>query len=167
MGELVICLALIVFCLICLANLFLGMGTMVDYDPMGPIAWPAILIALLLVMLTANIVLILRRRKAVVTGETGYSWPGWKAILTHKLTFSIVFLLLYAFLLDNIGFLFSTPLFILAYTTLLGQKSWKVRIIAALAATIVLYLLFSRLLQVPLPRGYGIFREMSLFVELI
>ena len=166
MGEVVLSFALIVFCLICLVNLIFGMGTMVEYDPMGPIAWPAVLIVLLLVMLTANIVLAFRKKAAAAEGGA-WSWPGIRAVLTHKLTISIVLLFAYAFLLDNIGFLFSTPLFILAYTTLLGQKSWKVRIIAAFAATIVLYLLFSRLLQVPLPRGYGVFREISLFVELV
>ena len=67
--------------------------------------------------------------------------------------------------MDKIGFVFSTPLFVACYMTLLGNRSWKMRLLTAALSTAALYILFSRFLQVPLPRGYGMFRDLSLFFE--
>ena len=100
-GDIAVCALLILFCLFCLFNLMFGMGNVMDYDPMGPRAWPVFLLVLLIALLALNIFLSLRAAR---------------------------------------------------------------RQTAALS-TAALYILFSRFLQVPLPRGYGMFRDLSLFFE--
>lgn len=165
MVELIFSFLLIIFCAASGINLLLSSSDMMSYDPMGPVAWPMILCVLLLVLLSANVWRILQKSKSA--GESLAEKCDIKQLLSGRLLTGIGIMLLYGILLDKIGFLFSTPLFIFAYMTVLGQKKISVKVITAAAATIVLYLLFNGLLQVPLPRGYGIFRSVALMAETV
>ncbi|MEW6672288.1 MAG: tripartite tricarboxylate transporter TctB family protein [Thermodesulfobacteriota bacterium] len=60
---------------------------------------------------------------------------------------------LYVALLNAIGYIVSTPLFILAMVRLLGLKQWSKGIAISIVLTAVLYLLFGKALGVPLPAG--------------
>lgn len=66
----------------------------------------------------------------------------------------IVLLLLYAFLMDKLGFLLSTPLIVvLALRVLLGIRGWfKIAAVAA-SLTVGCYLVFGVVLQANLPQG--------------
>lgn len=169
--ELTVSLLLMVFCSVCIVNLFVNAASMMAYDPMGGIVWPVILCSLLVVLLAANAVrtaIKIRQAKgdeAVESTAEGKKTFVPKSIIQNKLVIGVAAMLLYAFLLEKIGFLFSTPLFIYAYMSLLGQKKVLVKIITAVVAAIALYVLFNGLLQVPLPRGYWIFRNISLIAE--
>ena len=163
MLELIFSLLLIVFCVVSGINLLLSSSDMMSYDPMGAAAWPLILCALLILLLSANVIKILKEQKGAdavlkMNGHIGQ-------LLTGKFTIGIVVMFLYGIFLEKIGFLFSTPIFIFTYMTVLGQKKVSVKVVTALIATCVLYLLFDVLLQVPLPRGYGLFRDVALLVE--
>lgn len=165
MLELIFSLILIVFCTVSGINLLISSSDMLSYDPMGAVTWPLILCVLLIVLLSVNLWKILRKSgglKAVFIKKYDA-----KQLLASKFASGMMIMLLYGILLERIGFLFSTPLFIFAYMTVLGQRRVQVKVSTAAAATIVLYLLFNILLQVPLPRGYGIFRSMALTVESI
>ena len=61
--------------------------------------------------------------------------------------------LLYVVLFVPLGFLLSTVLFMAALLWLLGSKTWHGIVIPALLVPVAIYLLFSFLLGVPLPRG--------------
>lgn len=159
-----VCAVLMVFCLFCLFNLTFNMGNMMEYDPMGPTAWPVLLLVLLIALLAVNIFLAMRKYRRERPGKSGVG-HGSAVMGQHKLLASSAGLFVYITLLDKIGFICSTPLFVVYYMTLLGNRSLKGRLLAACLSTLALYLLFSRFLQVPLPRGYGAFRELSLFFE--
>lgn len=87
-GDIAVCALLILFCLFCLFNLMFGMGNVMDYDPMGPRAWPVFLLVLLIALLALNIFLSLRaaRRQTAAgkprgrntrgMGGNSKSWPG-------------------------------------------------------------------------------------------
>jgi len=63
-------------------------------------------------------------------------------------------LMLYAFLLERVGFLISTPLMIvLAMRVLLRGPSWSLTLAIAAGTTLCCWLLFAVLLEAPLPRG--------------
>ena len=61
--------------------------------------------------------------------------------------------LLYLVLFVPLGFLLSTVLFMAALLWLLGSKKWHGILIPAVLVPVAIYLLFSFLLGVPLPRG--------------
>ncbi len=165
MVELIFSFLLIIFCMVSGISLLLSSSDMMSYDPMGPVVWPMILCVLLVVLLSANVWKILRKTRG--TRERLTEKEDVKERLSGKLPMSLGIMLLYGILLEKIGFLFSTPLFIFTYMTVLGQKRAMVKWITAAVATIVLYLLFHGLLQVPLPRGYGVFRSVALMLETI
>ena len=69
-GDIAVCALLILFCLFCLFNLMFGMGNVMEYDPMGPRAWPVFLLVLLIALLALNIFLSLRAaRRQTAAGE--------------------------------------------------------------------------------------------------
>ena len=149
-GDIAVCALLILFCLFCLFNLMFGMGNVMDYDPMGPRAWPVFLLVLLIALLALNIFLSLRAaRRQTAAGEAARTEHAGDGRKLQKLAWSAIGMFVY----------------VAYYMTLLGNRSWKMRLLTAALSTAALYILFSRFLQVPLPRGYGIFRDLSLFFE--
>lgn len=60
---------------------------------------------------------------------------------------------LYAVLMQFLGYIFSTMLFIILWQLLIAKGSRTTIIIFAVVGTAVMYFLFSFLLSVPLPRG--------------
>lgn len=167
MLEILFSIFLIIICVVCVINLFLTGSSMYSYDPMGPVIWPVALCLLLIVLLSVNTIRAYKKWKTNNQQQSSSTAFSLKSLTRSKLFLGIVTMLLYGILLEKIGFLWSTPFFLLAYMSILGQKKLSIKIITAIIATIVLYLLFNGLLQVPLPRGYGIFRNMSLTVELL
>ncbi len=71
-----------------------------------------------------------------------------KAILTV-----LAFLLAYIFLLEILGFLLSTALFLFINSLYLGHKKWISNLIVSIAIPLSIYLLFTRFLEIVLPKG--------------
>ena len=162
-GELIVSGAIVLVIALCLSNLYLAPGAGIDYDPMGPFAWPTMLGVLTILLLVIHILSLLRKRNE--PGALTLTKWSLKEVVTSKLFLGALCLFVYISLLEYIGFLIATPLFILSYPTLLGQQSWRVKMAAMVLATLALYFLFSAVLQVPLPRGYGIFRGISMSLK--
>jgi hypothetical protein len=70
----------------------------------------------------------------------------------------------YFVLIGLIGFLISTVLFCAAFPVLLGIRDWRRLAIFSLGLTGAVWLLVTVLMHVALPRGAGIFRDISLFL---
>ncbi|MFC7063822.1 tripartite tricarboxylate transporter TctB family protein [Halobacillus seohaensis] len=60
---------------------------------------------------------------------------------------------LYIFLLEIIGFVITTALFIFACSTFLGYRKWVTNILVSLIFPSLLYYVFNYLLQIRLPQG--------------
>ena len=163
-GEVAVGGFIMTVCAVFLWNLFTVASNAPTYDPIGPVLWPAILGVGIVILQAVNILLALRKGGKNKPAERLDLSLG--RLLRGKLFLAFACFAVYILLLDQIGFVLSTPLFIFSYMTLLGHKSWKVRIATMVIANGVLFLVFSWLLQVPLPRGYGIFREISMFFEM-
>lgn len=115
-------------------------------DLLGPAFFPRTLAILLGV---ASVALIVRRRR--VTGGAGEAPPAGEA--PHRLVWTLAITVAYLLLLPGAGYLLLTPIYLGALAGVLGYRSWAPLIGTALGLTLVLHLLFGRMLGVRLPRG--------------
>jgi putative tricarboxylic transport membrane protein len=83
-----------------------------------------------------------------VTGEE--TAPG----SLRKVVYYSISMGCYAILLQPVGFLITTPVFLVFVLRLLERQSWKMSVSVALALTVVSHIVFAYLLMVPLPRGF-------------
>lgn len=90
---------------------------------------------------------------------------SFHSLFTNKLVIGSIIIGVYSLILDYFGYLLSTILFIFLYMTLLSEKRLVFKIVTSLVATLVIYIIFARVLQVPLPRGIGILRDFALLLE--
>ena len=60
----------------------------------------------------------------------------------------------YAVLLQPVGFLIITPVFLIPTMKFVEKQSWTMTIAVTVSSTVLSHLLFSYFLQVPLPKGW-------------
>lgn len=152
--------------LILIAALFLywvtgsfGTGTVLQGAQMGPAFWPRLLLGALLllsVIVSAGTIRKIARQKA--WGESLLTMDRGKVRFFAAIGLGAGYLIL----LPVLGFIAITPVFMIAFMLLLGEKSkgWILGVSVAMTAIIVI--LFTKAMYVPLPRGVGLFREFSL-----
>lgn len=67
---------------------------------------------------------------------------------------TFLLLMLYAFVMDKLGFLIATPLAVLlAMRGLLDMREWRFMLLFAAGITAICWLFFVKLLETPLPHG--------------
>ena len=81
-----------------------------------------------------------------------------------KLVLGFVLVGAYIYLLAPIGFVPATVLFSLAFLILTGERRWWVLVAFPVGAVTVLLGMFTQLLVVSLPRGTGIFVDLSTYL---
>ena len=115
-----------------------------------PDVWPKTIIILLEICLIVNIIQIIKKNKGKPEFTLGAFVGSIPAFLKSKLFFGIV-----------------TALFVLFfYGLLLGEKNVVRLLIASVCITLVLYIVFSGMLSVNLPRGtVGFLRNFALWLE--
>ena len=72
----------------------------------------------------------------------------------------------YVYFLKPLGFIMSTPLFMIGMMLLIRPERKKVIPFAVLGIMLIIYIIFSKLLFVPLPKGFGIFHDISIILGL-
>lgn len=143
-------------CLVALAVIWLWLafhyipGARAEGEP-GPRAFP-ILLGVLLAGLGALMTAIAfgpRRHEAV---EDRIAAVSRREAAFVAGTFGM--LMLYAFLLEKLGFVLATPLIILlAMRGILRVRAWTTSLLMAGGVTLACWLIFAKLLEAPLPRG--------------
>lgn len=132
----------------------------------GPRSWPYILLTLMLILALFGMVksfVLSKKMKAIEIGEHVEDNESERTFLKLSIPMvSLAAVILYVVLLNIVGFIISTILFLYGISLLLGQKKQLNSIIFAIVTTVVFIGLFSILLSIPLPRGLGIFRQLSL-----
>lgn len=123
----------------------------------GPQAFPIVLGSVLLILGVSITVSDFVRRRGAKSVQTDAVVNGKATSTKHELrivmgTFGL--LIFYAFLMERIGFLVSTPV-VLAITLawLLRIRRWTFIALMSFGTTFVCWLVFVVLLRVPLPRG--------------
>ena len=76
----------------------------------------------------------------------------------------ILALAIYIFLMTRVGFPIMTFLFIITCVTAVGYRDYKWSVLFALLFTTLLVIVFGRIFFIALPRGVGIFKDLSYFL---
>jgi putative tricarboxylic transport membrane protein len=129
-------------------------------DRMGPAFWPKTILFAIIV-LSGFLFL-----KNVIVGLGGEKFGrGEVAVLekegTKGLIVAILLSIVYGFSVPYGGFLFSIFLFQVLFLLILKVKKVLVLVFFPLSLTVTLYIIFIKVLYIPLPRGVGIFLTFS------
>ncbi len=116
-----------------------------SYEPVGPRAYPL----MLLILLGAG-ALLLMFKPGLETGDEPE--PRIVPAMLRKTLICLALLLALAALFERVGFIVTATLFGLGMARLFGGR-WLPSAILAVVLGIGLYLLFDRILDVPLPMG--------------
>jgi len=78
-------------------------------------------------------------------------WPGrtWLRPLL-----GVAILIFYALVVDVIGFIFTTFLFLVIWMWVIERLRWRTILSISVGTTVALYLIFNLFLEVPLPSGF-------------
>ena len=133
-----------------------------------PDTWPKVIIILLLICLVINIIQIIKKNKGKDTFTLKYFVSTIPEFFKSKMFLGIIILAAASFLLETIGFVVTAILVLFFYGMLLGEKKIVRLAIASVLIALVLYIVFSGMLSVNLPRGtIGFLRNFALFLESI
>ena len=133
-----------------------------------PDTWPKVIIILLEICLIINIIQIIKRNK----GKEDFNLKAFAATIPNffksKMFLGIIILTVASLLLETLGFVVTALLVLFCYGMLLGEKNYTRLAIASVLIALVLYIVFSGMLSVNLPRGtIGFLRDFALFLESI
>lgn len=134
-------------------------------DELGAAFWPQIILVIIIVLSVVNIIISIKKLKK--EGKTIMSDIDIVGFFKSKLFIGMILVAILAIALPVIGFIPSCALFLIGYGVLLNAPSIPKLIIASVLITIVIYILFQGALDIMLPRGTGIFRELTLVFEKI
>ena len=133
-----------------------------------PDTWPKVIIVLLLICLVINIIQIIKRNKGKEEFTLKYFVSTIPGFFKSKMFLGIIILTAASLVLETLGFVVTAVLVLFAYGALLGEKNLVRLGIASVIIALVLYIVFSGLLSVNLPRGtIGFLRSFALFLESI
>ncbi|ADC50550.1 TctB transporter component [Alkalihalophilus pseudofirmus OF4] len=165
MPNIIFSLLIVVFSMFFLIqSLKLPIGTSSN---IGAGAWPT---TVLLLLMSLGIILLVKSSKKMKAlqyrGEVETQDRGDVIEIKFPRMHLIVTLLIFSYVLsiNILGFLTATPFFIFILAFLLGMSNWIKLIITALSSSFVIVYVFTIVLNVPLPRGVGIFRAFSLLI---
>ncbi|MCG8402192.1 MAG: tripartite tricarboxylate transporter TctB family protein [Firmicutes bacterium] len=123
----------------------------------GPDYWPQIILGGMLA-LSALLIVDTVRRKGILAGGK----PAGRPPKAQNLWFTLALMLMYTYAMQYLGFVLATLLFLLAAMWMLELRKPKTLAALALGVTTALVVLFPILMMIPLPRGTGLFRTISL-----
>jgi len=136
-----------------------GGSTVLAGAQMGPAFWPRFLLgAIILLSGIVSVGLIRKIAKEKAWGESLLTMDRGKVRFFAAIGLGVAYL----FLLPIVGFIAITPVFMIAFMVLLGEKSKGWIIGVSIAMTAIIVVLFTKAMYVPLPRGEWLFREFSL-----
>lgn len=128
-----------------------------------PDVWPKAIIILLLICIAINIFNIIRKNK----NNPEFSLDALLSIRA-RMCMGIVLILAASFVLEPLGYMVTCVLVLFLYGLLLGQTHVIRLAFMSIILTLVLYVVFSVLLSVNLPRGtIPELRNFSLYIESI
>jgi putative tricarboxylic transport membrane protein len=128
------------------------------YGKLGPDYWPKFLLICMMIFSVWVAVDAIRERRKRKPEETEAPKPETGKV---RFFFAFGFIVLYFILLKIVGFIAITPIFLLSFMYLLGErnKAWMIGI--SIGMTILIVWVFTKAMYVPLPRGAGIFLDFS------
>ncbi len=111
--------------------------------------WLPLILGLLMAFLSALLFIAAARRP--VSQDRNVSWPTGKGLANNVAI--VVGLAISVALLQLLGYIVSTFVFLLGLTLFLGRYNWKSATAMAVITTAILYWVFQQWLMIPLPSG--------------
>jgi len=130
------------------------------YERMGPEVWPRFVLAGITFLSLLIMIRALRRRGKDPSGTPA---PQTKMNTSHVLVCAVA-LFFVTILVPYLGFLFSAFLGMIVFSYILGARGKFTIFWYSIASVAAIYLVFGRILLVPMPRGVSIFRELSFYL---
>jgi len=131
--------------------------TLKGYSAMArPNFWPRVMLVGLLVTGVLKLLLNLRKPQDHEPEENLL-----KYLLLPKVMISVVIVGMYCYLSQYLGFVFATMAFTAGYMWFLGMRKVKMLISFPILSTLVILLVFWRVLYIAVPKGEGIFLQFS------
>jgi len=163
--ELVFILILVGFFAFMLFN-SLGLREVRRFGEMGSGFWPILVLAMALIL------------SGLLLGTSFYKYQKGKGQPSHapsapsegmlevknrrkKFALTVIFLLLYILVMPWIGFVASTPIYVFMFIFALEERRKLVLAISPLLVTAMVVIVFVKFLSIPLPKGVGVFTDLS------
>lgn len=133
----------------------------------GPTFWPKTIVVFMIILSMVMIArtVIGKKREAAAEGtveKNSQEAPEVKEVYPQNLWISFLLLMAYAYLMNVIGFVLATLLYLAISAWIMGTRRIAVLVPVVLVLTAALVWLFPKVLLVPLPRGIGFFRNITL-----
>lgn len=122
---------------------------------LGAFFWPRLLLALLFLLLLADVVYDWRMNKKGT--EDGLTKPAQGKLLIGRQVAGMLLTAGFVFLMPVTGFIPACLLFLSLYGYLLGERRILLLVVWALSATILIFVVFQESFGMALPRGMGPF----------
>ena len=164
--DIVAGIIIILFCLL----MFWGLTFIPYYTGVNlpAILWPRLILGLMIIFAFMLILAGLRNFYLLSISKTKI---GFESVQNNKnisnigrLIKIILLIFIYNVVIYLLGFCISTPFFISFFMWLLGERNKKLIVLTALAIDLLFIILFGRIVGSPLPRGKGVFWELSLLM---
>ena len=160
---------------ICLVSvIFFGIATTIPpphvESPLGSAFWPKLILALLFVSSGFHLIKLLLRpkeeavrlaRKVIEEREREEQETGERQV-PRLLVFGIFISFFFCYIVRFIGFTLATPALMAIFLYVTGYRKKVIIVVVSLGTIAVYLLLFVKATFIPLPRGYGIFRSLSI-----
>lgn len=141
-------------------------------DP-GPAFWPKAVLTVIIVAGVINLALILRR----ISRDQDPAVPS-RSVISEQISayidlsvreqrffVTIILTIIYLIGLEEIGFLFATPVYLILFTAAIGYHRYVRLIIYSGIVTSVLFIGFRNFMNIALPYGSEMTRSFHIFVE--
>lgn len=151
-----------IVCLLILAYMFLALQfgeSTIQGDVFGAGGFPLVIAVIGLVVLALITINVMKSKTKVHVPMFDLKSASGKMV-----AFNVLALTAYVFMMDVIGFALSTFLYLIAGASSMGYSKPRALAIYTVVVSVVLVVVFGKVFFIPLPRGMGIFRELSYFI---
>lgn len=166
--ELIVNLLLLIGCVGCYINVSTTMPHSAANE-LGAEQWPQGILILLILAICYNLFKYFKvNKKEEIAAALRDFFPSIGRLVKSKLFVGMALVVIMALMYEPLGFIATCMLFLIAYGLLLGQRNITLLLLTSVIITVILYVGFSVMLGVMLPRGQVMFlRNFALLVESI
>lgn len=142
-------------------------GTRISESDPGAAFWPRVALIVLIVAGLVNLYLLYRRarREGESIGVSGFDFGNVTDLDEKQRQYvgAIGLSVIFFFSLEWLGFLVASPFFLFAFAYVIGYRDTGKLAVFSFVVAVVVFLMFRNIMNIALPYGTGIFREISIW----